>query len=330
MTAKTTDRLLGKKSFAVMGGIVANDSISILKSDIGSDKVWFELFSDDCLIGDAVSNVAVQIKSPSVILPQTVDANLYAANDPSGFGHLYRGWGGFVYNASENRYSRPIDESLLTLPEDENVTLDPLTMAFTPLSTDLNKLDRWSGQREEIFITATNMGSARLTELDVVLTNPFDNIGAVAGIAGEHLQGTGAAAISQEMVSNSRVVQTGVMLTYNDSKGSSTTKSMMIDLNGDGYPDIVAGGKVQYTNTLGGISGEVLGGIGTVSSENQSKGFALSSDAIMSVSNTVGHIAGGKANNSIRNPAARQKAVFLYLQVSLRLMRIGVQRASSM
>ena len=193
LTAKTTDRLLGKKSFAVMGGIVANDSISILKSDIGSDKVWFELFSDDCLIGDAVSNVAVQIKSPSVILPQTVDANLYAANDPSGFGHLYRGWGGFVYNASENRYSRPIDESLLTLPEDENVTLDPLTMAFTPLSTDLNKLDRWSGQREEIFITATNMGSARLTELDVVLTNPFDNIGAVAGIAGEHLQGTGAA-----------------------------------------------------------------------------------------------------------------------------------------
>ncbi len=148
LTAKTTDRLLGKKSFAVMGGIVANDSISILKSDIGSDKVWFELFSDDCLIGDAVSNVAVQIKSPSVILPQTVDANLYAANDPSGFGHLYRGWGGFVYNASENRYSRPIDESLLTLPEDENVTLDPLTMAFTPLSTDLNKLDRWSGQRE--------------------------------------------------------------------------------------------------------------------------------------------------------------------------------------
>ncbi len=65
-------------------------------------------------------------------------------------------------------------------------------------------------------------GVGRLTELDVVLTNPFDNIGAVAGIAGEHLQGTGAAAISQEMVSNSRVVQTGVMLTYNDSKGSST------------------------------------------------------------------------------------------------------------
>lgn len=307
LTVKTADKLLGKKSFAVTGGVIANDSISILKSDIGSDKVWFELFSDDCQIGDAVAGVSVQIKYPSVLLPQTADANLYAVNDPSGFGHLYRGWGGFVYNASDNRYSRPIDESLLTLPQDENATVDPLTMAFTPLSTDLNKLDRWSGQREEIFITATNMGAARLTELDVVLTNPFENIGNVSGLAGEHLQGTGAAAIPQEMVSNSTVKQTGVVLTYNDSKGSTTTKSMMIDLNGDGYPDIVAGGKIQYTNTLGGISGEVLNGIGTVTSENQSKGFALSSDAIVSVSNVVSHIAGGKSSASNQESSNKAK-----------------------
>ena len=307
LTVKTADKLLGKKSFAVTGGVIANDSISILKSDIGSDKVWFELFSDDCQIGDAVAGVSVQIKSPSVLLPQTADANLYAVTDPSGFGHLYRGWGGFVYNASDNRYSRPIDESLLTLPQDENATVDPLTMAFTPLSTDLNKLDRWSGQREEIFITATNMGAARLTELDVVLTNPFENIGNVSGLAGEHLQGTGAVAIPQEMVSNSTVKQTGVVLTYNDSKGSTTTKSMMIDLNGDGYPDIVAGGKIQYTNTLGGISGEVLNGIGTVTSENQSKGFALSSDAIVSVSNVVSHIAGGKSSASNQESSNKAK-----------------------
>jgi RHS repeat-associated protein len=151
------------------------------------------------------------------------------------------------------------------------------------------------------------MGAARLTELDVVLTNPFENIGNVSGLAGEHLQGTGAVAIPQEMVSNSTVKQTGVVLTYNDSKGSTTTKSMMIDLNGDGYPDIVAGGKIQYTNTLGGISGEVLNGIGTVTSENQSKGFALSSDAIVSVSNVVSHIAGGKSSASNQESSNKAK-----------------------
>lgn len=306
LTVKTPDRLLGKKSFAITDGVMVNDSISIRKSDIGSDKVWFELFSDDSQVGSAVSGVSVQVRYPSVIQPQTVAANLYAVDEPAGFGHLYRGWGGFVYNASENRYSRPIDESLLTLPQDEDAKVDPLTMPFTPLSTDLNKLDRWTGQREEIFITATNMGAARLTELDVVLTNPFENIGDVSGLAEEHLQGTGAAAVSQEMVSKSTVKQTGVVITYNDSKGSTTTKSMMIDLNGDGYPDIVAGGKIQYTNTLGGISGEVLSGIGTVVSENQSKGFALSSDAIVSVSNVVRHIAAGKA--SAANQESSNKA----------------------
>ncbi len=306
LTVKTTDRLLGKKSFAVTGGIVANDSISILKSDIGSDKVWFELFSDDCKIGDAITGVSVQIKSPSVLLPQTAEANLYAANDPAGFGNLYRGWGGFVYNASDNRYSRPIDESLLTLPQDENATVDPLTMAFTPLSTDLNKLDRWSGQREEIFITATNMGAARLTEQDVVLSNPFENIGNVSGLAGEHLQGTGAAAISQEMVSHNNVVQGGAIFTYNDANGDSKTKSMMIDLNGDGYPDIVAGGKIQYTNTLGGISGEVLEGMGTITSGSKAQGFALGSDPILSAVATIKQIANGK--NTSANQESSNKA----------------------
>mgnify|MGYP002236317250 CR=1 FL=1 len=33
----------------------------------------------------------------------------------------------------------------------------------------------------------------------------------------------------------------------------------MMDMNGDGYPDIVAGGTIQYTNTLGGLSGEKFG-----------------------------------------------------------------------
>lgn len=224
-------------------GAVANDSIAILKSDIGTDKIWFELFSADSYVGNSISNVSVQVSSPTALTYQSAGANLYAVNNQTGFGPLYRGWGGFVYNASENRYSQPINESLLVLPQDENAQPDPLTMAFTPLSTDLNKIDRWSGQREEIYVTATHMGAARLTEQDVVLTNPFENIGNVAGLTGEHLQGTGAAAISQEMVSHNNVVQGGAIFTYNDANGDSKTKSMMIDLNGDGYPDIVAGGK---------------------------------------------------------------------------------------
>ncbi len=304
LTVKTTDRLLGKKSFTVNGGIISNDSISILKSDIGNDKIWFELFSDDCLIADAISNAAVQVKSSSMLLAQSVDANLYAVNEPAGFGHLYRGWGGFVYNAAENRYSRPIDESLLKLPEDENAQIDPLTMAFVPMSPDLNRLDRLQGQREEVFITTEKMGTARLTELDVILTNPLENIGDIAGLEGEHIQGTGAAAIVQKTVTKNTVKQAGLVVTFNDAEGSNETKSMMIDLNGDGYPDIVAGGKVQYTNHQGGISGEQYNGIGSNRGESKSKAYALGSDPIVgvfaSISKARGHEANGGSNNKAK------------------------------
>ncbi len=84
------------------------------------------------------------------------------------------------------------------------------------------------------------MGTARLTELDVILTNPLENIGDIAGLEGEHIQGTGAAAIVQKTVTKNTVKQAGLVVTFNDAEGSNETKSMMIDLNGDGYPDIVA------------------------------------------------------------------------------------------
>lgn len=298
LTVKTTDSLLEKKTFNITSGKLSSDSIILYGTDIASKNIWFEFFSEDYQIGDVISDVSIQLLSPSDTIPQNVKANLYAVNKATGLGHLYRGWGGFVYNASEGRYSQPIDESLLTLPNDTTQKPNPLTMPFTPLSAELNKLDRWIGQRSEIFLTATRMGSARLTELDVILTNPLENIGDIAGISGEHLQGTGAVAIPQEAVSNSNVKQVGVVMTFNDSKGHTTTKSMMMDFNGDGYPDIVAGGKIQYTNTLGGISGEVCTGLGTIGSENKSQAYSLGSDAIMSVSATVSHIKNFKSHST--------------------------------
>ncbi len=177
-------------------------------------------------------------------------------------------------------------------------------MAFTPMSVDLNRLDRLQGQREEIFITSTNMGAARLTELDVVLTNPFENLGDIAGMSGEYLQGTGAAAIVQKTVTKNTVNQAGLVVTFNDAEGSYETKSMMIDLNGDGYPDIVAGGKIQYTNSLGGISGEYYEGIGTTRGESASKAYALGSDPIVgvfaSISKAKGHEAATGSNNKAK------------------------------
>ena len=78
-------------------------------------------------------------------------AGFYAENDNLGFGMLYRGWGGFVYNSAEGRYAKPIDESLLKLPENENDKVDPLTMAFTPLGTDQTSMDKCRFQMADVF-----------------------------------------------------------------------------------------------------------------------------------------------------------------------------------
>ena len=37
----------------------------------------------------------------NLVLKRIANAGFYAENEDKGFGMMYRGWGGFVYNASE-------------------------------------------------------------------------------------------------------------------------------------------------------------------------------------------------------------------------------------
>ena len=49
----------------------------------------------------------------------------------------------------------------------------------------------------------------------------------------------------------------------------------MMDMNGDGFPDIIAGGTIQYTNSQGGLSGEIYKGIGANNSDNASEAWDM-------------------------------------------------------
>ncbi len=294
LTVKTADRLLAKKDFTVVNGVIAPDSLEL--KNIGTDNVWFE-YSYPEMLSTSIASCAVSIRKGLSILPETVDAGFYSYGQDEGFGMLYRGWGGFVYNASEGRYAKPIDESLLKLPEDENAKVDPLTLPFTPIGTDQINLDRWVGQHSSIYLTADEMSSARLAEQDVVLTNPLDNDVDIAGISGEHLQGTGAAAVTQVSSSKSTVTQSeAIGITYSDANGSGKSEVSMMDMNGDGYPDIIAGGTIQYTNSLGGLSGEKLAGIGNTNSDNASQSWGYGGSPVASVSNIV-NLAKGSAKS---------------------------------
>jgi hypothetical protein len=136
-----------------------------------------------------------------------------------------------------------------------------------------------------------------LTEQDVLLTNPLDNNAEVAGLAGEYLQGTGAAAVSQVVSSKSTVVQGGALgITHNNANGSSKTEVAMMDMNGDGFPDIIAGGTIQYTNSQGGLSGEIYKGIGANNSDNASEAWGYGGNPVASVSDITKLISGSKSS----------------------------------
>ena len=287
LTVKTADKLLAKKTFTITEGALKADVLKL--ENPGTEKVWFEYHYSGTLSDDALTVARVLLQSDTLGLPKdSVNAGFYAEGVNNGFGMLYRGWGGFVYNASEGRYGKPIDEALLKLPEDENAKIDPLTLPFTPIGTDQMSPDRWIGQRQEIYLTATEAGTARLAEQDVVITNPLDNQVDVAGLAGDCLQGTGAAAVTQVATSKSSVTQGGAMgFTVNTAEGNATTDVTMMDMNGDGYPDIVAGGVVQYTNSQGGISGEKSQKLEKISSENSSSSKGYGGNPVASVSSIV-------------------------------------------
>ena len=308
LTAKTEDALVGKKSFTIENGILKADTLRFATT--AGKKLWFEYSYPATISDETVTSASVSIqKDAAGLVTENVLAGFYAESDNLGFGMLYRGWGGFVYNSAEGRYAKPIDESLLKLPENENDKVDPLTMAFTPLGTDQTSMDKWVGQRQDIYLTATEASTARLTEQDVLLTNPLDNNAEVAGLAGEYLQGTGAAAVSQVVSSKSTVVQGGALgITHNNANGSSKTEVAMMDMNGDGFPDIIAGGSIQYTNSQGGLSGEIYKGIGANNSDNASEAWGYGGNPVASVSQITNLAKGVK--QSLSNVQTEWQAQF--------------------
>ena len=275
MTVKTVDKLLGKKTYTFSGGNLLGDPLTV--PGVSAGKIWIDYSYSGNISGQTVTSAA------TVSGIGTVLAGFYAQTENKGFGTMYRGWGGFVYNASEGRYGKPIDESLLKLPDSKDAKINPLTMPFTPIGTDQMTFARWIGQNEFIYLTADAMGTARLGDQQVILTNPLEGSTETAALTGDCLQGTGATAVTLVSTSKSTVKQGGSMgITYNEAGGTSTTDVTMTDMNGDGYPDIIAGGTIQYTNTQGGLSGEKYGGMGKTTGTHSSKAWGAGGNPVAS------------------------------------------------
>lgn len=82
----------------------------------------------------------------------------------------------------------------------------------------------------------------------------------------------------------------------------------MMDMNGDGFPDIIAGGSIQYTNSQGGLSGEIYKGIGANNSDNASEAWGYGGNPVASVSQITNLAKGVK--QSLSNVQTEWQAQF--------------------
>lgn len=299
VTVKSRHRLIAKHTYEIVNGVFQNnEAISFVKTSNGF--LWVEFFFNGIVNEESfvsatyrVSKRAPQNSNLQELIPRG-KAYFYAEHQDEGFGLMYRGWGGFAYNAANGRYAHPIDVSLLSLPQDTTERINPLTMPFNQLGTDQGSLNKWVGQNGNIYLTAYEAGAARLTEQDVKMTNPLINEFEIASESGTTLTGTGAKAINQISNSSSTIDQEGFLslLTFNQAEGAAETKQTMMDLNGDGFPDILSYGTVQYTNSHGGLSGEIIN-IELEKSNNSSSYRGIGGIPVGSVSNIIELIKNG-------------------------------------
>ncbi len=293
---RSNDYLEAIKEISVVNGIINDSLISFNLPPTLS--YWVEYYIANDTLASAISSAKAVLYSlnDSVYVEQeTVNANVFTKRNYDGFGPMWRHWGQFIYNAADGRYSKPIVESLLTLPKDsieaKKMYANLSNTTFLSMIPDVTTKRYWMGQNENINLKGDTITAARLGMQDVMLPDPFKNMI-------EKTEDTtictisGSKADAPVLITKSE--STGwiggasfaslVDGSYSSAIGNSTTKVAFTDMNGDGFPDIIESNHIQLTNTRGGRDGEVLKGIDCQKSTSECEAIGGGGDPIHAAS----------------------------------------------
>lgn len=263
ITFKSNNEMYGKSTLNVVNGSVSNQPQTIYLP--AHEYIWAEYFTNDREIADSVSDARVRFAigdvPVDVLLTSGLNnrASVYTIDTIGAVGPTHRGWGQFIYNSYGDRWNRPIEKDSLYLPSD-SASCNPRTMSISLLSARAEDPSYYIGPKEDIFIHGDTISSARLAENQVIPDNLFTDIGNISDVtSGETLQGTAARGLTLVSKTNSKdsIVSGGFFvasLSGNLAGGTTTTKNAFMDMNGDGYPDVVTEKSIQYTNPVGGFS----------------------------------------------------------------------------
>ena len=274
LSVKTADRLVFQKAYTTTT-LQSVQYVTVGLNGYDAGDVWFEYSYPGKWTNATPSQPYVSVYDPQTGSTQNVKAAFFTMRDDERFGPMFRGWGGFLYNAGNGRYAQPIDESLLTLPTD-SASANPTAMVLLPMYADISQPNAplMRGMSDRLYYNCYEARTGRMGLQDV-------NFGSSALLRSSS-SGDGIA-VTQKSVNTSNVDQGGISYgTYSDAHGENVTKVTMMDMNGDGYPDLVTNRGIQYSTVMGGLGGRRYQGEGMERTSNSSHAVGVGGSAVPS------------------------------------------------
>jgi RHS repeat-associated protein len=258
-TVKRRGELLGKKVIDIADGQVPADLGLTVPVNAG-DELFFDFSTLDTQLAPHLTNASVQAGLDAANLA-AVPSAFHSAAEEGAFAQPYRGWGVVGYNGNRDRAGQPIAQGDLVANADYRnqlpTSVDPAAQrdafAADPKVTPPKFFQffpapvsgRW-GAGDLSWVTRDAASSSRLG-------GPAVNLPA----AGDFATVTAVPRMSRStQISLTGGVDLGVgTIGGSVASGDSVSQLDYLDMNGDGFPDVVGANGIQYTDPTGQLGG---------------------------------------------------------------------------
>jgi RHS repeat-associated protein len=307
-TVKRPGARLAKQSITMTAGIAAASPVVV---DVNQgDAIYFDFSVADPVLAGKISGSTVTVGG------STVPSAVHGAGAPGLFPVAYRGWSVAGYNGNREYADLPIDESRFTPPSDNTKSCDTSSVqtqddflhsscnpsGATSWASSADPSDGiWRGVNKSTWVAAGVMSSSRAAAPFVSVPRPG--------------QYAGAGAVNRTSHTTQIAVGAGIgPLAFSVTPLGLTDADMdFVDLNGDGFPDIVGNGRIQYTSATGGLEGQsrsVAGFDGVRENLAFSEGVGISGAPAGSTANARGRVGASAKGSPKGNKSGGQMPAF--------------------
>ena len=238
-----TTTLFTRPITIVKGSAVSSAAYAFdIPVESGDTLNFYYTTSDTTLPGKPITSGAV-VRLAATVATFSAPSALHSHMIPTVFSKPYRGWGYIAYNGNRTRANEPIHQELLVVSGNENdySQTDPNKASSKPLDFYMAIPDasqnRWISADQHWWISSDVMSSSRLGIQYISVPTPG--------------KFNGAAAVPRITQSSQTSAGVGYYIAISGALSPSQTVLDFMDMNGDGFPDVVGNGSVQYTSMLG-------------------------------------------------------------------------------